>query len=153
NGVLHVAHAPSSQVDAVDGAACDATDLTVHWSRTDGESGPVTYSVLFTDDGGPLQALVIDTPATSTPFTGVLGHTYGFFSVERHQASTLEAFPPPVMDITYTIAPCNGNDLAVTKVKAAKTVTLSQNTPAKLVPVKVEIQNRSGHDETIPDAV
>lgn len=151
DGVLHVANPPGSQVDAVDAADCEATDLTVHWSRTDGESGAVTYSVFVSEDHGPFVPLVTDTPDTSAPFTGALGKTYGFYSIERDQAGNLEQ-PPAVPDIEYAIAPCDSNDLAVTKIKAPKTVTLTQNVPARTLRVKVEIQNRSPHAETVPDA-
>jgi hypothetical protein len=47
--------------------------------------------------------------------------------------------PPPV------------HDLAVTKITAPATVTLTNNKPQLTKPVTVQIQNRSPHDETIPD--
>jgi uncharacterized repeat protein (TIGR01451 family) len=47
--------------------------------------------------------------------------------------------PPPV------------HDLAVTKITAPQTVTLTASKPSLTKPVKVQIQNRSPHDETIPD--
>ncbi|TMA79744.1 MAG: Ig-like domain repeat protein [Deltaproteobacteria bacterium] len=150
NGVLHVANPPGSQVDGVDAASCDATDLTVHWSRTDGETDPVTYSVYVSENGGPYLPIVTDTTDTSAPFAGTLGSTYGFYSVEKDQVGNLEQ-PPVTPDIQYVIAACDGNDFAVTKIKAPKTVALTQNVPAKVVRVKVEIQNRSPHPETVSD--
>ncbi len=152
DALLHVANAPASQVDAIDAASCEATDLTVHWSRIDGETGPVTYSVYVSEDGGAAAPLVTDTPATSAPFTGVLGKTYGFYSLERDQVGNLEPVPA-TPDASYTIASCAGNDLAVIKVVLPKTVKLTSKVPARTVKVKVTIQNRSPHSETITDAV
>ncbi len=152
NGVLHVANPPGSQVDEIDAASCEATDLTVHWSRTDGETDPVTFSVFVSEDHGAFVPLVTDTTDTSAPFTGTLGKTYGFYSVEKDEVGNVQQ-PPAIPDIEYVIAACDGNDLAVTKIKAPKTVTLTQKVPARLVRVKVEIQNRSPHPETVPDLV
>jgi len=150
DGVLHVAGPPSSQVDAIDAASCEATDLTVHWSRTDGESGAVTYSVYVSEDHGPYVPLIVDTPSTSAPFTGTLGKTYDFYSLEKDQANNQEQ-PPATPDLEYVIAACDSNDFALLKISAPKTVTLSAKTPAKLVRVKVGIQNRAPHPETLPD--
>ncbi len=44
------------------------------------------------------------------------------------------------------------HDLAVTRLKAPRTVNLSQNKPSVTRPVSVTIQNRSSHDEMILDA-
>ncbi|HEY2389177.1 MAG TPA: MBG domain-containing protein [Candidatus Binatia bacterium] len=153
DGTLHVGGPPSSQVDAIDAASCAATDLTVHWSRTDGESDPVTYSVYVSENHGGYVPLVLDTTSTSAPFSGTLGNTYDFYSLEKDQAANQEQ-PPATPDIEYVIAPCDAdaaNDLALLKIAAPKTVTLSAKTPAKLVRVKVSLQNRAPHPETVPD--
>jgi hypothetical protein len=44
------------------------------------------------------------------------------------------------------------HDLAVTRIVAPRSVTLTARMPARTVPVKVVIQNRSPHSETIPDS-
>src|SRR5262249_2236702 len=117
-----------------------------------GETDPVTYSVFVSENGGAYVPLATDTTDTSAPFTGTLGSTYAFFSVEKDQAANVEP-PPATADIQDVIAACDGHDFAVTKIKASKTVTLTQKAPAKVVPVKVEIQNRSPHVETVLDLV
>jgi Subtilase family len=43
------------------------------------------------------------------------------------------------------------HDLAVIKITVPKTVTLTAQKPSQTKPVKVQIQNRSPHNETIPD--
>ena len=49
------------------------------------------------------------------------------------------------------VAPPSAHDLAVTQLTAPKTVTLTDNKPVQIKSVKVQLQNRSPHDETIPD--
>ena len=49
------------------------------------------------------------------------------------------------------VTPPSAHDLAVTKITAPQTVTLTANKPQLTKPVKVQLQNRSPHDETIPD--
>ena len=49
------------------------------------------------------------------------------------------------------VTPPSAHDLAVTKITAPQTVPLTANKPQLTKPVKVQMQNRSPHDETIPD--
>jgi hypothetical protein len=104
-GVLHVVVVPGSHVDAVDSAGCGATDLTVHWSRTDGGSGEVTYTVFVSENQGPFKPFITDTKETSAPFSGTVGTTYAFYSQLRDQFGHVED-PPAAPDFTSTIAAC-----------------------------------------------
>jgi uncharacterized repeat protein (TIGR01451 family) len=49
------------------------------------------------------------------------------------------------------VTPPSAHDLAVTKITVPQTVTLTDNKPVQIKSVKVQLQNRSPHDETIPD--
>jgi hypothetical protein len=141
---------PASQVDAVDADGCDATDLTVRWSGADAGSDVASFSVLVSEDHGPYVPLVSDTTDTSAPFTGTTGRTYAFYSVARDHTGNVEA-PPALPDVVRTIGSCGTNDLAVVKIAAPKTVTLTTRVPARTVLVRVAVQNRSPHPETIAD--
>jgi hypothetical protein len=55
-------------------------------------------------------------------------------------------------DGTGDVCDAAGNDLAVVKITAPKTVTLTTARPTLVKRVTVQIQNRSAHAEVIPDA-
>ena len=71
------------------------TRLTVSWSGTDdpGGSGIGSYTIYVSMDGGPFTPWLTATTQTSATFTGVDGHTYGFFSVATDNAGNLQAVP------------------------------------------------------------
>ncbi|MEO6028570.1 MAG: hypothetical protein ABIR79_17015 [Candidatus Binatia bacterium] len=131
---------PVSQVDAVDGAGCTATDLTVRWSGTDQGGGIASYSVYVSEDGGPVTPLVVDSTATSAPFVGQLGKSYAFYSVARDLAGNVETVPA-TPDVVRVIADCSTNDLAITKISAPKKLTLTAKKPSRPLAVKVRVQN------------
>jgi len=143
--------APASQVDAVTPADCTATDLTVSWSGSDAGGGIAGYTVYVSENGGAPTPLVVDTADTSAPFTAELGKTYAFYSVARDVVGNVEAVPP-TPDVVRAVADCSTNDFAITKIGAPKKVGLTAKKPAKTVLVKVKVQNRSTHPETITDA-
>jgi len=141
---------PSSQVTAVDGADCTATNLTVHWSGTDAGSGAASYSVYVSENGGAFAALVLDTADTSAPLIAEVGKTYAFYSVARDAAGNLEA-TPATPDVVRPVVDCSSNDLAIVKIGAPKKVPLTAKKPSKTALVTVKVQNRSPHAETIAD--
>ena len=72
---------PTSHVDPLP-PTTTSTNFTLTWSGSDGAgSGIAGYNVFVSDNGGPFQPLMTDTAATSTQFTGRVGHTYAFYSV------------------------------------------------------------------------
>jgi hypothetical protein len=142
---------PQSKVDAVTGADCTATDLTVSWSGADAGGGIASYTVYVSENGGPATPFVTDSTDTSAPFTATLGKTYAFYSVARDVVGNVEAVPPTA-DVVRAVADCSTNDLAVTKISAPKKIALSAKKPSRTAVVKVKIQNRSPHAETIVDA-
>ena len=143
--------APASAVDGIDPADCNATDLTVRWSGTDAESGIRSHSLFVSTDGGPFEPVVDDTTETSTTFAAAAGRSYGFYTVARDHAGNLEA-PPGTPDVVRPVGVCGSDDLAVVKISAPKTITLSTKSPTRTVRMRVQIQNRSAHPETVPDA-
>jgi len=143
--------APVSAVTSADvDDACD-TSITVNWSGTDEGSIITDYSVFVSVNGGPFTLWQESTTATSAVYEGTTGNSYAFYSVARDVVDNTEAVPV-VADVTRALGVCgNENDLAITKLKAPKTVKLTARQPTKAVKIAVDIQNRSRHVETIPD--
>ena len=109
---------PASSVTALPATTAGNT-INLSWSGSDGAGpGIATYSIFVSDNGGAFQPLLTDTTATSTTFTGQIGHTYRFFSIATDalgltqtapssaQASTTlvteSAPPPPPPPVTVT---------------------------------------------------
>jgi len=150
---------PVSAVTSADvDDACD-TSITVNWSGTDEGSIITDYSVFVSVNGGPFTRWQENTTATSAVYEGTSGNGYAFYSVARDVVDNTEAVPVTA-DVARALTVCGTeNDLAITKLKAPKTVKLkapktvklTTTQPAKTVTVAVEIQNRSRLVETIPD--
>ena len=144
----------SPPVSAVTSAAvddaCDTT-ITVDWSGTDEGSIIADYSVSVSVNGGAFTLWQENTTATSAVYAGTAGNSYAFYTVARDIVDNTEAVPVAA-DVTRALGICGTeNDLAITKLKAPKTVKLSAKKPTKAGAIAVEIQNRSRHAETIPD--
>jgi RHS repeat-associated protein len=75
------AGAPTSSVVAL--PVTSPANFTLSWSGSDdtGGSGIATYDIYVSDNGGAFTPLLTATASTSHAFNGVVGHTYGFYSV------------------------------------------------------------------------
>jgi hypothetical protein len=84
---------PTSSVTAL--PPTSPTTFTVRWSGTDdpGGSGIAFYDIYISDNSGPFTLWLGSTTQTSSPFTGVAGHTYGFYSVATDNVGNREATP------------------------------------------------------------
>jgi hypothetical protein len=140
---------PASQVAAL-AATQAAPTFAVAWSGSDPDAGIAGYDVFVSENEGPFTAFVVGTTDTTAMFTGQVGKSYGFYSVARDLAGNVEAVPAAA-DTTTIVSGGATHDLALTKLVVPKKVGLSTKAPAKTVKVKVEVQNRSAHPETIPD--
>jgi hypothetical protein len=107
--------------------------------------------VYASENGGAAAPLLLNTTDTSAPFTAEVGKTYAFYSVARDASGNVEA-TPAVADVVRPVVDCSTNDLALVKIAAPKTVTLTAKKPSKTAVVKVKVHNRSAHAETIADA-
>lgn len=66
-------------------------NFTVSWSGEDlNGSGIASYNVYVSDNGGPFVPFKTATTATSATFTGVAGHTYGFYSIATDTTGHVE---------------------------------------------------------------
>ncbi len=85
--------APTSTVAAL--PAFGPGSFTVSWSGSDnvGGSGLATYSVFVSDNGGTFQPLETNTTQTSTTFTGVNGHSYGFSTIATDNVGNVQTAP------------------------------------------------------------
>jgi len=62
-------------------AEVNTNPFTVTWGGSSAVASVASFDVFVSDNGGPFTAFLTGTTATSAPFTGVPGHTYGFFSI------------------------------------------------------------------------
>ncbi len=68
--------------------------FTLNWSGSDvGGPGIASYTIYVSDNGGAFTPYLSATTLTSTTFTGVDGHTYGFYSVAIDIAGNSQATP------------------------------------------------------------
>lgn len=84
--------APASRVNALP-ASQDSAVIALSWSRTDAGSGNVFYDLYVSDNGGAFNRFLQGTQVTSGTFTGVYGHTYGFYSVATDNVGNRQATP------------------------------------------------------------
>ena len=121
---------PTSSVASLP-AVINTTSFTLSWSGTDSTAGGgiVSYNVYDSTNGGAFKALLTNTTATSTTFTGVFGASYGFYSVATDKAGFTQPTPTAAQALTSLQAP-NSPPVAtgqsvVTGENDAKAITLS----------------------------
>jgi hypothetical protein len=96
---------PTSFVNTT-AAQVNTSSFTVSWSGSSPLSSAITFDVFVSDNGGPFTPFQTATMATSATFTGVPGHTYGFFSIATDAAGNKEPmkttadFVVTIVDIT-----------------------------------------------------
>jgi hypothetical protein len=87
-------------------AEVNTNPFTVSWGGSSAVSSIASFDVFVSDNGGPFTPFLTGTTATSAPFTGVPGHTYGFFSIATDAAGNKEPmktradFAVQIADIT-----------------------------------------------------
>jgi len=91
---------PTSMVQAL-AALQMSTAFPVVWSGADTGSGVGTYAIYSNLDGGAFTPWLTATPATTATFTGLPGHTYGFYSIATDQAGNVEAAKTQAEAMTY----------------------------------------------------
>jgi Lactonase, 7-bladed beta-propeller len=94
----------------------------VQWSGTDVGAGIQDFTIYVSDNGGAFAPALINTTATQGIYTGVGGHTYGFYSIARDLVGNVE----------------NGKTLA-----EATTRVIVDTTPPVIVP---QISGTSGNN-------
>jgi hypothetical protein len=84
---------PTSSLAALPGVS--PPTFTLSWSGSDdaGGSGIASYDVFVSDNGGAYRPLLTGTTQTSTVFTGVNGHAYGFYSIATDWAGNRQQAP------------------------------------------------------------
>lgn len=66
------------------------TSFNVYWSGLDVGSGVKSYRVYVSDNGGPFAVWQMNTSATQASYAGVVGHTYGFYSIATDLVGNVE---------------------------------------------------------------
>src|SRR5205823_5546097 len=108
------AGAPTSSVNPLP-AVSTGTSFTVSWAGSDdaGGSGIATFSIFVSDNGGPFTPFLQNTTQTSATFTGVVGHTYGFYSVATDNVGNVQPTPTAAQANTHVGATAVGTLYAV----------------------------------------
>jgi hypothetical protein len=81
----------------------NSPSFLVQWQGTDQHSGPGSYSIYVSDNGGSYAEWLFNTTQTSAAFTGYNGHHYAFYSIARDNAGNLED-EPSSPDTTTTVS-------------------------------------------------
>jgi len=144
---------PTSHVGALPSTETDPS-FPVSWSGTDDASGVARFTIRESDNGAPFTAWLSNTLQTSATFPGVLGHTYGFYSIAQDNAGNVEAAKSSAeTSTTVTLLPfpisVTPKILNFGKVKAgthskAKKVTIANRKKDK-VAVLIEMVADSGN--------
>jgi hypothetical protein len=82
--------------------------FTLSWSGSGANGiGIASYSIYVSDNGGAFTPQLTDTTQTSTTFTGVNGHTYGFYSIATDNDGNIQPTPTTAQATTTvdTVAP------------------------------------------------
>lgn len=84
--------APTSAVAALPQYTKSLT-IPLTWSGSDdaGGKGLASFTVFVSDNGGDFVPFLTDTTATTGTFTGVAGHTYGFYTRAKDLAGNVES--------------------------------------------------------------
>ena len=109
------AAAPTSSVSVL--PSFSASRFTVSWSGSDGTgSGIASYDVYVSDDGGSFIRWLPGTALTAAQFTGLNGHSYGFYAVAT--------------DLAGNVQPTSASAQATTSVDAAAPTSSVSNLPS-----------------------
>lgn len=81
---------PTSHVNPLP-ATQTTTSFSVSWSGSDVGAGIQGFTVYASDNGGPFTAFQTNTTATSATFTGIVSHTYAFYSIARDLVGNVES--------------------------------------------------------------
>jgi hypothetical protein len=94
---------PTSHVNPL--AATQTTvSFAVSWTGSDIGAGIQDYTVYSSDNGGPFTAWQQNVTGTSALFTGVAGHTYGFYTLSRDLVGNIEGAKSSAEAITRIVA-------------------------------------------------
>jgi hypothetical protein len=111
---------PASRMRASTPLQVFQKDFAIAWSGSSPLLTDITFDIFVSDNGGPFTVFQAATAATSARFTGVSGHTYGFFSIASEAGGIREPmktkpeitvkvdFTPPV--VTPQVAGTLGNN-------------------------------------------
>lgn len=85
--------APTSTVAPL--PAYTKTAVNVSWAGSDnsGGSGLASFTIFVSDNGGAYAAWLTDTTSTSAIYSGLDGHTYGFYSLAKDLGGNVQAAP------------------------------------------------------------
>lgn len=132
------AGAPSSQVAAM--LPTFNPQFTVSWAGQDdlNGSGVANYDVYVSDNGGAFTLWLDRTTDTSALFTGVVGHTYSFYSVARDNVGNMET-APLVADATISVRSPNTVQFKAAKFTVAEKTKIAYITLVRSGPTDLPV--------------
>ncbi len=97
---------PASSVSALPATESSAV-FPVSWSGQDdtGGSGIASYDIYVSDNGGAYTLWESDSTQTSATFSGINGHTYGFYSVATDFVGNVQPTPTAAQATTRVVVP------------------------------------------------
>jgi RHS repeat-associated protein len=118
---------PTSSVQPL--PAQSPVSFTLTWSGSDdpGGSGIASFDVFVSDNGGPFLPFMQRTTQTSASFTGVPGHSYGFYSVATDNAGNRQATPTTAQAVTLVGSPPTSSVNPLPATTAGATFLVSWN--------------------------
>jgi hypothetical protein len=148
--------APVSQVQPLPPTQSIAT-FTVQWTGSDLGSGISDFTIYVSHAGGPFTKWLNQTTALAATYTGVTGHTYGFYSIARDFVGNVENSKTAAeATITITGSACATDVTSQFKITAGgfrfnnstqqfvQTVTLQQLTSTAIqLPLSLVLDNLS----------
>ena len=110
------------------------TSFAVQWSGTDVGAGIQDFTIYASDNGGAFAPWLINTAGTQAIYSGVVGHTYAFYSIARDLVGNVESGKTAAEASTAIVAP---PDLVVTR-------SLSRDKSTNDIVAVVTIANTGG---------
>jgi Bacterial Ig-like domain (group 3) len=124
--------APTSSVTAL-APRIQALTFPVSWSGTDKGSGIATYTIYVSDNSGAYTVWQQAVTAKSASFTGVTGHTYGFYSIATDAAGNVQAAKTSA-DTTTTVG-VQAAPLATTTALSASSTSVASGSSVTLTAI------------------
>jgi hypothetical protein len=143
---VQVQTTPRSSVAAL--PTFSPSSFTVSWSGSGG-SGAISYSIYVSDNGGAFTPWLIASTQTSAIYTGVSGHTYGFYSVAMDSLGAMEG-AKTAAEATTLVSPSGVNvqnviiNDGLAQRSMVNSITVTFNTIVTLDPGAFEVLRQGG---------
>jgi len=149
---------PAATVQALPASESSAT-FNVNWSGADDANGSGInhYDIYVSDNGGAFVPFLLGATNTTAPFTGQVGHSYGFYAVATDNAGNVQPTPTAPQATTFVgqgVAPAvNAAAYVYTQLPHTLTFTFNKDVSASLSVAAVQVQNLTTGTSVTPVSV